>query len=142
MGAFENAEKSYIARWAANAEQHYNDKDYDWLCDLLDETPYRRLFEIGCGTGHSTLAFCQRGYKTISIDKNKSAIEYTHELLGQNNISVEIKDRNSVTEGDASLWHIDLLTSMPEIVEFLSKRDAPIDLIVLCNPGGNVSTQR
>ena len=39
-----------------------------------------RIFELGCGTGQMTLAFAQRGYAMVAIDKGErlAALAATH----------------------------------------------------------------
>ena len=30
-------EKEYISRWTLNAKQHFDNGDYEWLCDFIQQ---------------------------------------------------------------------------------------------------------
>ena len=66
--------KEYIANWTLNAKQHFDDGDYEWLCDIIQqcfpEESCKRILELGCGAGYSTLVFLLRDYSVISVDIN------------------------------------------------------------------------
>lgn len=140
------AEKDYIARWSKNALQHFDDGDYHWICEMLNGLPFCRILEIGCGAGYSTLAFLQEGFDVISIDINREAIEHTKKLLEDYELSVKVatKGGEQTDDADALLWNADLVTEEQEIIRFihnLLEKGTPIDLIVLCNPGGQITTE-
>ena len=44
---------------------------------------YKTVLEVGCGTGHSTLALVEKGYKVIAIDKNTNCLEKSKRLLSE-----------------------------------------------------------
>ena len=71
--------EEYIEAWNLNAKQHFNDGDYEWNCDRIRQIPsdMNKIFEIGCGSGYSTLTLVLRDFDVVSIDANKSAIEAT-----------------------------------------------------------------
>ncbi len=140
------AEKDYIARWSKNALQHFDDGDYHWICDILNKFPVCRIFEIGCGAGYSTLTFLQEGFEVISIDINREAIEYTKTLLEDYQLSVEVATTGGeqADDADALLWNVDLVTEEQKIIRFiqnLAEKGTQIDLIVLCNPGGQITAE-
>ena len=141
--ALEIAEKDYISRWRANAKQHFDDGDYNWVCDLIKNPPYHRILEIGCGAGYSTLNFLQKNFDVISIDSNHEAVECTKRLLKDYGYSAEVTmaDDEKPMNADALLWEVDLIHEMVKIKQFMSKQKEPtVDLIVLCNPGGQLTT--
>lgn len=57
----------------------YDKGYYTWMVDKL--TAYKIVLEVGCGTGYSTLALVERGYKVIAVDKNPECFEKAKALL-------------------------------------------------------------
>ena len=43
-------------------------------------TGHKKVLEIGCGTGYSTLALLEKGYDVIAIEKMKNAFEMLNSL--------------------------------------------------------------
>lgn len=139
--------KEYISNWALNAKQHFDDGDYEWLCDLIQQWfpvgTCKRILELGCGAGYSTLVFLLRDYRVVSVDVNDEAITHTDALIKQYDYTSEIKttDDPDFSQADALLWRKDLVEEWG-LINALTKQQAnlnPINLIVLCNPGGNIS---
>ncbi len=139
----EIAEKDYISRWKVNAKQHFDDGDYRWVCDLIKDPPYHRILEIGCGAGYSTLNFLQKKFDVITIDSNHEAIECTKGLLEEHGYSAEVAttDGEKLRNADVLLWEVDLIHEITKIKRLIGEqKKAPVDLIVLCNPGGQLTT--
>ena len=141
------AEKDYISRWNSNAKQHFDDGDYEWICNLINESSElkscQRIFEIGCGSGYSTLVFAMRDFDVMSIDVNEVAISSTKKLLVEHDYDVNIIDMNTdrVSTADVCLWRVDLIHQFSEVRKaIIAQEEYPIDLIVLCNPGGQLTT--
>ncbi len=44
--------EEYVVAWNNNAKQHFDDGDYEWICNQIPQ--YRNVLEIGCGSGYST----------------------------------------------------------------------------------------
>ena len=139
--------KEYISNWTLNAKQHFDDGDYEWLCDLIQQWfpvgTCKRILELGCGAGYSTLVFLLRDYRVVSVDVNDEAITHTDALIKQYDYTSEIKttDDPDFSQADALLWRKDLVEEWG-LINALTKQQAnlnPINLIVLCNPGGNIS---
>ena len=42
---------------------------------------YKRIIEVGCGTGESTLALLKEGHFVVAIDVNEACISMTREKL-------------------------------------------------------------
>jgi len=84
-------EGEYIFAWSLNGQQHFDDGDYEWICNKIrqipSENPLNHILEIGCGAGYSTLAFVLRGFEVFAIDMKEEAIESTRKLLEKNNCS-------------------------------------------------------
>ena len=116
---------AYIQNWSLNAKQHFEDGDYKWICDLIPN--YRTVFEIGCGAGYSTLTFILRGFEVITADLNSDAIKATKVLISEN-------DRNPEEIAFHELNVVHEINRAKEIAK-------GADIIVLCNPGGNLSNE-
>ena len=141
------AEKDYISHWNANAKQHFEDGDYEWICSLINESSElkscRRIFEIGCGAGYSTLMFAIKDFAVVSIDINEVAISSTKKLLEEYDYDVNNIDTNldKGSTADICLWKVDLIHQFSEVRKaIIAQEEYPIDLIVLCNPGGQLTT--
>ena len=142
------AEQDYIQRWSVNSRQHFDDGDYEWICDLITKyfsiKPCHRIFEIGCGAGYSTLVFAIRDYRVVSIDDNEEAIKSTKKLLNENDYEVSVVDSNNETVGDIDvlLWKADLIHNLSDVIKVVNENEnCFIDMIVLCNPGGQLSNE-
>lgn len=139
------AEKDYISRWNANAKQHFDDGDYEWICNLINESSElkscHRIFEIGCGAGYSTLAFAIRDFAVMSIDVNEVAISSTKKLLAEYDVNVMDINSDRASIADVCLWKVDLIHQFFEVRKaIIAQEEHPIDLIVLFNPGGQLTT--
>ena len=124
-------ELEYINAWALNEKQHFEDGDYEWICDKMRQIPFdkpiNRILEIGCGAGYSTLTFVLRDFDVISIDLNVEAILVTKRLIESHDY---IPAEKSVQFIQADIVH-----NFKQIRAEIEIH--PIDIIVLCNPGGN-----
>ena len=117
----ENANMNYIHSWSLNAKQHFEDGDYDWICDKLSN--YKKILEIGCGAGYSTRTFLRRGFDVIATDLNPFAIEETKHLVLE----------SSCTSGRIAFQQVDVVHEMNVAIRIAKEAD----IMVLCNPGGN-----
>lgn len=74
-----NDELIYSEQWNVSSKYFYDKGYYTWMADKL--TAYKIVLEVGCGTGYSTLALVERGYKVIAVDKNPECLEKAKALL-------------------------------------------------------------
>jgi SAM-dependent methyltransferase len=74
-----NERKRYAKQWVESSKFFYNNKDYDWMCNQIEQ--YNVVLEIGSGTGHSTLSLIEHGHKVIAIEKNEYCFEKAKELI-------------------------------------------------------------
>ena len=108
-------EKEYISRWTLNAKQHFDSGDYEWVCDFIHQCfpdgTCKRILELGCGAGYSTLVLLLRDYQVVSIDINHEAIAHTDTLIKAHDYSSEIKttDEPGIIQADALLWQKDIV---------------------------------
>lgn len=85
----------YAEQWNVSSKYFYDNGYYTWMAKKLVD--YDTVLEVGCGTGYSTLALLEQGYKVIAIDKNQSCIRKAKELLDRSNV----KDNQVIfIEGD------------------------------------------
>ncbi len=128
-------QEEYVSAWTYNAKQHFEDGDYEWICDQIK--PYNNVLEIGCGAGYSTLTLILRDHKVLSVDSNPHAIQKTKDLITENNFEAEIATSSiEFDKSDAWLWNFDVIGSRGVFIDVV--KQLPIDLILLCNPGGNL----
>ena len=128
-------QEEYIEAWNNNAKQHFDDGDYEWICDQIAQ--YGNVLEIGCGSGYSTLVLVLRDHKVLSVDVNAKALQVTKELIIKNDYEAEIATTSiEFNMFDAWLWNIDAVGNRESLIQVVNQ--LPIDLILLCNPGGNL----
>lgn len=128
-------QRKYVEMWENNALQHYNDKDYAWIGGIIK--PYQTILEVGCGAGYSTLSMAENGHSVLAIDANLEALKRSRELLVGNGYKAEIANQYiDFSEADIWLWNLDVVSSRETIITVFNQ--ISIDLILLCNPGGNL----
>ncbi len=76
-----NDELIYSEQWNISAQYFYDKGYYSWMADKL--ISYKVILEIGCGTGYSTLALLEKGYRVIAVDKNQECLEKAKILLSE-----------------------------------------------------------
>jgi len=127
--------EEYINAWTLNAEQHFEDGDYEWVCDQIES--YHTILEIGCGAGYSTLVLTLRDHRVLSVDKNSTALQKTRDLIIESSYEAAIAVESiDFTNSDIWLWNADVVSDRDAIISVV--KQLPIDLILLCNPGGNL----
>lgn len=71
--------KEYSESWQKDAEYFYEKSYYSWMAK--DTANSKKILEVGCGTGYSTLALLNEGHKVVSIEENSFCIDKTETLL-------------------------------------------------------------
>ena len=127
--------KEYVDFWTLNAKQHFEDGDYEWICDEIDH--YHSILEIGCGAGYSTLTLVLRDHHVLSVDINQDAIEASQNLIICNDYEAEIAtDYIDFGKKEVWFWKADVVSERDAIISVLDQLS--IDLVLLINPGGNL----
>ena len=85
----------YAVQWNISAQYFYERGYYTWMAEKL--SGYDTILEIGCGTGYSTLALVEKGYKVIAVDKNLECLNKARALLDEKDTN---DDRIVFVEGD------------------------------------------
>ena len=87
------------------------------------------IFEIGCGSGYSTLTFLLCDFDVISIDANPSAVKMAKQFLTKHDYNLD---------DNVKLLNLDVVHDYKAVKDELENN--PCDIILLCNPGGNTRT--
>lgn len=106
------------------------------------EEAFYRIFEVGCGAGFSTLALAIRDFSVMAIDFNESAINSADKLLLEHNWNSKVISTNADISADVDvfLWKVDLIHDSFKIRTLIGENGVfSPDLIVLCNPGGQLT---
>lgn len=132
------SQEQYIDAWEHNAKQHFVDGDYEWVCNQINH--YKTVFEIGCGAGYSTLALAIKQHNVLSIDLNPVALQSTISILKNNHFDAELAS-HTIDFGHTNiwLWECDVVSNCDTVAAIVNQ--LPIDLILLCNPGGNLDPE-
>ena len=77
-----NNEKEYTFEWDKSAKFFDDQGCYSLLSNQLKN--YNTIFEVGCGTGYSTLALAKSGFKVISLEKNIYCLNKAKEMIEKN----------------------------------------------------------
>ena len=97
LSVVSSRQRSYGRR---RCEKNY----YSWMADNL--TGHKKVLEIGCGTGYSTLALLEKGYDVIAIEKMKNAFEMLNSLYLKEEILIP---RLSFCNGMLRKKHLEII---------------------------------
>ncbi|MBU3153472.1 class I SAM-dependent methyltransferase [Clostridium estertheticum] len=86
--------KKYAKDWCVDAKKFSEDKDYEWMENVIKS--YKTVIEVGCGDGSSTLELCNAGHNVISIDENIECLKLTKNKLEQAGYIVSLIKRESL----------------------------------------------
>ena len=81
MNNTQNDKLVYADEWNVSSQYFYKNEYYSWMADNL--TGHKKVLEIGCGTGYSTLALLEKGYDVIAIEKNEECIRRAEQLISE-----------------------------------------------------------
>ncbi len=84
-----DAEEQYSQDWEKSSKYFYDKGYYAQMCRPIDK--YNTVFEIGCGTGYSTLALAECGHQVIAIEKNHSCIQKAKDLIQSKGFCDQVK---------------------------------------------------
>lgn len=78
MNSTQNDKIVYADEWNVSSQYFYKNEYYNWMADNI--TGHKKVLEIGCGTGYSTLALLEKGFDVTAIEKMKNAFERLNSL--------------------------------------------------------------
>ena len=92
-----NEKEKYAVEWNESAQFFFNHNSYKHLITHI--SGYKKVLEIGCGTGQSTLALLRAGCCVLAIEQNPYCIEKAKELVASAGFTIiesldELKPRS------------------------------------------------
>ena len=81
----------YAIEWKMSSEFHQHEGDYDWMASQLPEVGF--TFEIGTGSGLSTLALLRAGNRVLGLDQNIYMLQVAKKRLEDEGLSAELIER-------------------------------------------------
>lgn len=97
--------QEYAERWrTGNAEPYATAGHYAWMAKALEG--YRKVLEVGPGTGSSTLALASSGHLIVAVDENPACLAATKECLARGGIESLLELRGTA-RGEAGIYRIE-----------------------------------
>lgn len=75
-------DKLYADKWQSSSVFFLENGYYEQMAEIVK--PYKRILELGCGVGYSTLSLVNCGHEVIAVEKNHECILKAKHLLGEN----------------------------------------------------------
>lgn len=91
-------QRVYSRNWRVTAEAHHKAGRYLWMAKLLEPFKPKRIFDVGCGSGHGVLALFEvfgSGIHTVAVDENGACLDAARTTLSNAGVSVEVIKRLS-----------------------------------------------
>ncbi len=122
--------KKYADEWNNSAEYFRNNNSYLWMCNQI--SAFETVFEIGCGTGQSTISLLETGHKIIVVEKNTYCINKAKELIEESNYVI-CSDLESFYETSNCVYFIECDIMSDAFFETYS--DIKFDVAICWNIG-------
>ena len=122
----ENGEK-FVEKWSVNGDDLFENGIYEIATDMIHK--FSRVGEIGCGTGHSTLALLLGNHKVFAVDIFPECITESENRI--QDIGYEETTAITWSDEDATLMRANLFD--PLFVNSIVNFD--FDIILMWNPG-------
>jgi SAM-dependent methyltransferase len=110
------------------------------VLELLDEGAIRgRVLDLGCGTGHNTMAIAARGLDVIGVDYAPTAIDRARARAAAGNVAVRFEVGDALALGDLGLGQFDTVLDTGVLHAF-SDDERPrylASLAAAVRPGGH-----
>ena len=124
--------KMYANKWNINANLNLESGLYEWTEEAI--TQYRKVLEIGCGTGQSTITFLRRDHEVYAVDMDSDCISYCEKMVLDEGYSVyktSLNEKIAFSNEDTTLLCADFSEDIARILKHLDP-----DVVVMWNPGG------
>ena len=131
MGDFTNnnlreAEKDYISRWNSNAKQHFDDGDYEWICDFIKKKyeiykTWSLYKSIILGLSNKEKIFLKEKYSknetTLMIDWQNPIHKHLQTLgIISMNAGTSVGNPNAIP-GFLQPWVFEVIKKNPKIID-------------------------
>ncbi len=80
-----------VPRFARSADEDEQVEPTDEELRLCGDVAGKRLLDLGCGRGESSITFASRGAKVIGIDHSADQLAYARRLAEEEDIRVELR---------------------------------------------------
>ena len=124
--------KMYANKWNVNANLNLESGLYEWAEEAISQ--YRKVLEIGCGTGQSTITFLRRDHKVYAVDMDSDCISYCEKMVLDEGYSVyktSLNEKITFSDEDTTLLRADFSGDIVRILKHLDP-----NVVVMWNPGG------
>ena len=122
--------KQYADEWNNSAEYFRNNNSYLWMCDQI--TKYKTIFEVGCGTGQSTLSLLESGHKIIVAEKNTYCLNMAKNLIKKFEYTI-CPNLEAFYKSENCVYFIECYIVSDEVLEMYF--DIQFDLAICWNIG-------
>lgn len=123
---YDNYYKSETGKTIDNIEKNL-------LAGHLENIPYRGLLELGCGTGHWTSFFCQKGFNVTAVDASENMLEIAEKKKNSGNCKFRRADATRLPFHDNS-FSVVASVAMIEFIDDVHKVMEEIERVL--KPGG------
>jgi protein-L-isoaspartate O-methyltransferase len=93
---YQAGQQVYARNWSSTATEHYNNHRYHWMANILVPYQPKRVFDVGCGSGHGLLALFEvlgGQLQVVSADENAACLDAARQTLGRAKISSDVVKR-------------------------------------------------
>ncbi len=122
-----NTSNHFVAKWQNTANDLYTQGAYEWASEMIIK--YNKVLEIGCGTGHSTLALLMNNFRVFSVDVNEACINCAEKLLSD--IGCTITKEFKYSSSPSTLMQTDIFSECFLNGAFKLRPD----IVIVWNPG-------
>jgi ubiquinone/menaquinone biosynthesis C-methylase UbiE len=137
----ENTEKAYdiAAEFYDNREWmiFWEKNEMPLILSKLDQK-YKKILEVGCGTGFYTLKLLDICHSFCGVDPSKNMIEQLYKKIPhKHNKKIEIK-KEDITKNSLPLNFFDLVISVRVLSNIKNYQKALAEMVRVTKPGGTI----
>lgn len=123
--------KEYDAYYNTEIGKKVNEIEEKLIANLIQDIPKTEMLELGCGTGHWTNIFTQKGFSVSAMDISDEMLKYAK----QKNINAKFLKANSedIPFPDNSFSNVSFIT----MIEFVNDQNKVFkEIYRVLKPGG------
>lgn len=125
-----------VAAHYATSAVHAGGPDLQAMLDAAPLTGAERVLDVGCGTGHTALAFAPRAAEVVAVDLTAEMLEQGRRLAAERGIANVIFQRGDVEQLAAPDASFDVVTSRYSAHHYPHPFDALREIGRVLRPGG------